>query len=103
MTFIPSLAYHFCLSLPAAFTQPGARLLAKSFPISKNALPAVTDAREHGQSRLLLMREFVAAIIDLFNNARQENSSLLSTIAHHIGVYRAVWFGCVVAVKTNDL
>ena len=27
--FVPAVAYHFCLNLPAAFTQPGARLLAK--------------------------------------------------------------------------
>ena len=27
--FVPALAYHFCLNLPAAFTQPGARLLVE--------------------------------------------------------------------------
>ena len=26
--FIPAVAYHFCLALPTAFTQPGAHLLA---------------------------------------------------------------------------
>ena len=29
MNFVPALAYHFCLSLPAGFTQPGAHLLAE--------------------------------------------------------------------------
>ena len=29
VNFVPALAYHFCLNLPAAFTQPGARLLAE--------------------------------------------------------------------------
>ena len=29
MNFAPALAYHFCLNLPAAFTQPGARLLVE--------------------------------------------------------------------------
>ena len=27
VNFVPALAYHICLNLPAAFTQPGARLL----------------------------------------------------------------------------
>ena len=27
VNFVPALAYHFCLNLPAAFTQPRARLL----------------------------------------------------------------------------
>ena len=27
--FFPAVAYHFCLALPAAFTQPGAHLLAQ--------------------------------------------------------------------------
>ena len=29
VNFVPALAYHFCLVLPAAFTQPGAHLLAE--------------------------------------------------------------------------
>ena len=29
MNFVFALAYHFCLNLPAAFTQPGARLLVE--------------------------------------------------------------------------
>ena len=29
VNFVPALAYHFCLNLPAAFTQPGARLLVE--------------------------------------------------------------------------
>ena len=29
VNFVLALAYHFCLNLPAAFTQPGARLLAE--------------------------------------------------------------------------
>ena len=29
--FVPAVAYHFCLSLPAAFTQPGDHLLAESY------------------------------------------------------------------------
>ena len=29
VNFVPALAYHFCLSLPAALTLPGARLLAE--------------------------------------------------------------------------
>ena len=29
MNFVPALAYHFCLNLSAAFTQPGARLLVE--------------------------------------------------------------------------
>ena len=28
VSFVPALAYHFCLALPAAFTQPGVRLSA---------------------------------------------------------------------------
>ena len=29
VNFVPALTYHFCLNLPAAFTQPGARLLVE--------------------------------------------------------------------------
>ena len=29
MNLVPAVAYHFCLALPAAFTQPGAHLLAE--------------------------------------------------------------------------
>ena len=29
VNFVPAVAYHFCLNLPAAFKQPGARLLAE--------------------------------------------------------------------------
>ena len=29
VNFVPALAYHFCLNLPAAFTQPGARHLVE--------------------------------------------------------------------------
>ena len=29
MSFDPAVAYHFCLALPAAFTQPGAHPLAE--------------------------------------------------------------------------
>ena len=29
VNFVPALAYHFCLNLPAAFTQPGARLMVE--------------------------------------------------------------------------
>ena len=28
VNFVPALAYHFCLNLPAAFTKPGASTLA---------------------------------------------------------------------------
>ena len=34
VNFVPAVAYHFCLALPAAFMQPGARLLAKKPSIS---------------------------------------------------------------------
>ena len=34
VNFVPALAYHFCLNLPAAFTQPGARLLVELCIIS---------------------------------------------------------------------
>ena len=29
VNFVSAVAYHFCLALPAAFTQPGIHLLAK--------------------------------------------------------------------------
>ena len=29
MNFVPAVGYHFCLALPAVFTQPGDRLLAE--------------------------------------------------------------------------
>ena len=34
VNFVPALAYHFCLNLPAAFTQPGARLLVEPCSMS---------------------------------------------------------------------
>ena len=33
MNFVTALAYHFCLALPAAFTQPGNYLLAEPCPV----------------------------------------------------------------------
>ena len=35
VNFVPALAYHFCLNLPTAFTQPGARLLVEPCKSSK--------------------------------------------------------------------
>ena len=34
VNFVPTVAYHSCLSLPAAFTQPGARLLVELCTLS---------------------------------------------------------------------
>ena len=57
--FFTALAYHFCLALPAAFTQPGYHLLAE--PCTKTqariphraehalALPGCADAAEEGE------------------------------------------------------
>ena len=44
MNFVPAVAYHFCLGLPAAFTQPGARLLQK--PCTQKP----HDGGSHGES-----------------------------------------------------
>ena len=34
--FVPALAYHICLALPAVFTQPGAHLEAKPCKLDRN-------------------------------------------------------------------
>ena len=39
--FFPALAYHFCLALPAAFTQPGDHLLAEPHALSLLARSAI--------------------------------------------------------------
>ena len=39
MRFLPAVAYHFCLALPAAFTQPGDRLLAEPCGATVNNSP----------------------------------------------------------------
>ena len=36
VNFVPPLAYHFCLNLPAASTQPGARLLVEPCTVDIN-------------------------------------------------------------------
>ena len=38
VNFVLALAYHFCLNLPAAFTQPGARLLVKPCSVEQGSL-----------------------------------------------------------------
>ena len=37
VNFIPAVAYHSCLNLPAAFTQPGAPTLADLFTVERTA------------------------------------------------------------------
>ena len=37
VNFVPVVAHHFCLALPAAFTQPGAQLLAHPCNIQGSA------------------------------------------------------------------
>ena len=46
MNFVAALAYHFCLALPAAFTQPGYHLLAVPCILVSNAamIPQVLKA-----------------------------------------------------------
>ena len=44
VNFVSAVAYHFCLGLPAAFTQPGARLLQKPFTQKPH------DGGSHGES-----------------------------------------------------
>ena len=39
VNFVPALPYHFCLKLPAAFTQPGARLLVEPCMPHSNRTP----------------------------------------------------------------
>ena len=41
--FVPALAYHFCLKLPAAFTQPGAPTLANLCNIRVCLLNVIKD------------------------------------------------------------
>ena len=43
VNFVITLAYHFCLALPAAFTQPGNHLLAE--PLLGPAWAAVSELR----------------------------------------------------------
>ena len=47
--FVPAVAYHFCLALPAAFTQPGAHLLAK--PCTAPSEVPCPDLRRRGLQR----------------------------------------------------
>ena len=42
MSFVAALAYHFCLNLPAAFTQPGARLLVEPCTVKSGYCEFVT-------------------------------------------------------------
>ena len=41
VNFVPALAYHFCLALLAAFTQPGDHILAEPCTIPNSALEPV--------------------------------------------------------------
>ena len=40
VNFVPALAYHFCFNLPAAFTQPGARLLVEPCTLWGISIPS---------------------------------------------------------------
>ena len=44
VNFVTAIAYHFCLALPAALTQPGDHLLAK--PCTGQTTQAVTQLNE---------------------------------------------------------
>ena len=46
--FVPAVAYHFCLNLPAAFTQPGASILVDLCTSQKKLLALSLDGRERG-------------------------------------------------------
>ena len=47
VNFVPAFAYHFCLALPAAFTQPGNHLLAE--PCTGDGGENKHDGREGGR------------------------------------------------------
>ena len=48
VNFVPALAYHFCLNMPAPFTQPGARLLVE--PCTFSSLCTLASAIERKPS-----------------------------------------------------
>ena len=50
VNFVVAVAYYFCLALPAAFTQPGDRLLAK--PCRRRISAVRRLARNHEADRL---------------------------------------------------
>ena len=41
VNFVLALAYHFCLNLPAAFSQPGARLLVEPCTLLQSEMDAL--------------------------------------------------------------
>ena len=47
VNFVTALAYHFCLALPAAFTQPGARLFADLCMNSDSSPAAAVPVSSH--------------------------------------------------------
>ena len=55
MNFVPAVAYHFCLALPIAFTQPGALLLAEPCTITRlpylNLMVGRVEEVEHEPAR----------------------------------------------------
>ena len=56
--FVPALAYHFCLNLPASFTQPGARLLVEPCIVKKSNLYTIkltSQQRMEMVSHLLIL------------------------------------------------
>ena len=61
VNFVTAVAYHVCLALPAAFTQPGARLLAEPCTVSscRWAVPELWCMTETDLTLLELEREFV--------------------------------------------
>ena len=62
VNFVPALAYHLCLALPAAFTQPGDHFLAEPCPQrcvdAHNArmLARTPDGRRKSQNEFLFGR-----------------------------------------------
>ena len=50
VNLVPTVAYHFCLALPAAFTQPWARLLAE--PCREGRPPPLTHSNKRKGDRV---------------------------------------------------
>ena len=57
VNFITALAYHFCLALPAVFTQPGGHLLAEPYIASSQ-----TAAQQGVSAAALSTRSFIGKI-----------------------------------------
>ena len=97
----PAVAYHFCLSLPAAFTQPGQNLLADPCKLMYDYIPSFNayigpDSEEHIPSSTAYSRRNRTQSVKSIDAFGFLNSAVSTTIRQ---VWLATPVGCLILLS----